>query len=269
MGVVSGLHPVFEWRAVLSAARPSIAAPMSVLVALVACVFLVALLYSSVGHAGASGYIAVMSLFALAPEEIKPIALALNILVASIGTWQFTRAGHFDWSTFWPFAALSVPMAFVGGYVDVPVGVFEWVVGLVLLWSAGQFFFRPKSDDSASRPALAVALASGAGLGFLSGLVGVGGGIFLTPLLLLAGWARTKTASAVSAAFILANSVAGLAGNLTATRDFPPIAIALMVAAVAGGSIGSYLGSSRLAPALIKRLLAVVLVIAGVKLLLT
>lgn len=242
---------------------------MLIAIALAAAIFLVALLYSSVGHAGASGYIAVMSLFALAPDEIKPIALALNILVASIGTWQFARAGHFDWATFWPFALTSVPMAFLGGYLEVPVGVFEKVVGVALLWSAAQFFFRPTSDDAASRPALPVALVAGAGLGFLSGLVGVGGGIFLTPLLLLAGWARTKTASAVSAAFILANSVAGLAGNLAATREFPPIAIALMVAAVAGGSIGSYLGSSRLAPALIKRLLAVVLVIAGVKLLVT
>ena len=113
---------------------------------LTVCVFLVSLLYSSVGHAGASGYIAVMTLFDIAPEEIRPTALALNILVASIGTWQFYRAGHFAWSLFWPFAILSVPMAFAGGYISVPTNAFKMLVGAVLLISAVQLVFRPPSE---------------------------------------------------------------------------------------------------------------------------
>ncbi len=238
------------------------------LAALTASVFVVAVLYSSVGHAGASGYIAVMTLFSLAPAEIKPIALALNILVASIGTWQFWRAGHFSWPLFWPFALLSAPMAFLGGYLNLPSHVFKVIVGIVLLFSAFQFFIRPPEERAPSLPAKPVALGVGAGLGLLSGLTGTGGGIFLTPLLLFMHWARTRSAAAVSALIILLNSVSGLAGNIAATRSFPAFALALAAAAVTGGTIGSYLGSRRLAPVAIKRLLAVVLTIAGFKLIL-
>ena len=192
---------------------------------LCAALFLVALLYSSVGHAGASGYIAVMSLLGLAPAVIKPTALALNILVALVAAWQFWRAGHFRWALFWPFAVMAVPAAFVGGWISLPTRVFTLLLGLVLLWSAWRFFFEPKA--SSSDPALsttstasterpvprAAALASGAGIGLLSGLTGTGGGIFLTPLLLVMGWAQPKNAAAVSALFILMNSTSGLLGN--------------------------------------------------------
>jgi len=183
-------------------------------------VFFIALLYSSVGHAGASGYIAVMTLLGLAPAEIKPIALALNILVATIGTWQFWRAGHFSWSLFWPFALLSVPFAFLGGYLNLPTHVFKVVVGIVLLVSAAQFLLRPPAEGETQAPARPVAMGVGAGLGLLSGLTGTGGGIFLTPLLIFLRWARTKAASATSALFILLNSISGLLGNLSATRTF-------------------------------------------------
>jgi uncharacterized membrane protein YfcA len=232
-------------------------------------VFIVALLYSSVGHAGASGYIAVMSLLSLAPAEIKPIALALNILVASIGSWQFWRAGHFSWSVFWPFAALSVPFAFLGGYLNLPTHVFKVIVGCVLLISAAQLLFRSPADSESSPPARSVAVGIGAGLGLLSGLTGTGGGIFLTPLLIFMRWARTKTASAVSALFILLNSASGLLGNVSATKSFPSFALSLLAAAGIGGAMGSYLGSRRFDPAVIKKLLAVVLVIAGTKLIFT
>jgi hypothetical protein len=213
---------------------------------LTAGVFVVATLYSSVGHAGASGYIAVMSLLSVAPPEIRPIALTLNILVASIGTWQFWRAGHFSWPLFWPFALLSVPAAFVGGYLNLPTQL---------------------ESDLRQPPAL-VAVGLGGGLGLLSGLTGTGGGIFLTPLLILMGWARAKAAAAVSAPFILLNSASGLLGNLSATKTFPAFAVVLLVAALAGGSIGSYFGSRLLPHTAIKRLLAVVLCIAGFKLIL-
>jgi uncharacterized membrane protein YfcA len=236
---------------------------------LTTAVFAVAVLYSSVGHAGASGYIAVMSLLSVAPAEIKPIALALNILVASIGTWQFWRAGHFSWQLFWPFALLSVPFAFVGGYLNLPSHLFKVLVGIVLLLSAVQFLLRPPAESEPRKPPRLVAVGVGGFLGLLSGLTGTGGGIFLTPLLILMHWARTKSASAVSALFILLNSASGLAGNFSATKNFPKFAWALVLAAVIGGSIGSWFGSRRLPHLAIKRLLAIVLTIAGFKLILT
>lgn len=232
-------------------------------------IFVVAFLYSAVGHAGASGYIAVLSLFSVAPEAIKPTALALNILVASICAWQFWRAGHFSWRLFWPFALLSVPLAFVGGYINLPAHVFKVLVGIVLIYSAAHFGLRPPSEHDAKEPPRLVAIMSGAGIGFLSGLTGTGGGIFLTPLLLFKHWARTKPAAAVSALFILLNSSAGLLGNVSSTRQFPTFALVLVAAAGIGGSIGSYFGSRRLDPAVIKQLLAVVLLIAGIKLVFT
>jgi hypothetical protein len=232
-------------------------------------VLVVALLYSSVGHAGASGYIAVMSLCGLAPATIKPLALVLNILVASIGAWQFWRAGHFSWRLFWPFALLSVPSAFVGGYLHLPGRAFRILVGVVLLFSAGRLFIRPPADADVHDPGRPAALGVGAALGLLAGLTGTGGGIFLTPLVIFMHWARTPTAAAVSAVFILVNSLAGLIGNVSATRELPALALPLAAAALGGGTVGSYLGSRRLPHTVIKRLLAVVLIIAGLKLILT
>jgi uncharacterized protein len=232
-------------------------------------IFVIAFLYSSVGHAGASGYIAVMSLFSLAPAVIRPTALVLNILVACIGTFQFWRAGHFSWRLFWPFAVLAIPLAFLGGYLNLPAHIFKVVVGIVLLLSALRFFWRPSEDVVAQEPSRPAAISIGAGLGLLAGLTGTGGGIFLTPLLLVMRWARTKSAAAVSALFILVNSAAGLLGNLSSTKRFPSFAIALALAAIAGGTAGSYLGSKRFDHTIIKRLLAIVLLIAGIKLIFT
>lgn len=233
---------------------------------LVAAILIVAFLYSSVGHAGASGYIAVMTLASMAPAVIKPTALVLNILVACIGSWQFWRAGHFSWRLFWPFALLAIPMAFVGGYLNLPSHLFKVLVGGVLLLSACLFIFRPTNDTEAHQPNRVVAIGVGGALGFLAGLTGTGGGIFLSPLLLLLRWARTKTTAAVSAVFILVNSVSGLLGNFSSTRNFPSFALILAAAAIAGGSAGSYFGSHRFNHVVIKRLLAVVLLIAGIKL---
>lgn len=233
---------------------------------LAAGILLIAFLYSSVGHAGASGYIAVMTLFGLAPAEIKPTALVLNILVASIGTWQFWRAGHFRWELFWPFAILSMPMAFVGGYLNLPAHLFKIAVGIVLLFSAARFLYDPKDATDVKAPSRGVSLIVGGFLGLLSGLTGTGGGIFLTPLMIVMRWATTKTAAATSVVFILVNSIAGLLGNLTATREIPSFAFVLLLAALAGGSVGSYLGSRRFSAPAIKRLLAAVLIIAGMKL---
>src|SRR6185312_8520167 len=196
----------------------------------------IAFLYSSVGHAGASGYIAVMALFGLAPNVIRPTALVLNILVAIIGSFHFWRAGHFSWKLFWPFALLSVPAAYVGGYVRLPVAVLRIVIGIVLLCSAARLFFRRRDPDDVAPPPVPAAVGIGAGLGLLSGLTGTGGGIFLTPLLQFCHWAKTKQASAVSALFILVNSIAGLTGFLTSRQPIPSLALSLCAAALAGGA---------------------------------
>lgn len=238
------------------------------LVVLTTGVLFVAFLYSSVGHAGASGYIAVMSLLGLAPAVIKPTALVLNILVACIAAWQFWRAGHFSWRLFWPFGILSAPLAFVGGYISLPTPLFKILVGIVLLLSAARFFFHPQPESLVRTPSHSIAAPVGAALGLLSGLTGTGGGIFLTPLLLFMRWARTKSAAAVSALFILVNSAAGLLGNFASTRQLPAFALVLAAAAVTGGAIGSYLGSQCFPATVIKRMLAGVLLIAGSKLIL-
>jgi hypothetical protein len=242
---------------------------IELLILLIAGVFVIAVLYSSVGHAGASGYIAVMSLLSMAPEVIKPTALSLNILVASIATWQFYRAGYFSWALFWPFAVLAVPFAFVGGHLNLPTHLFKMLLGVVLLYSALRFFIQSKQVLQIHEPPRTLALASGAGIGFLSGLTGTGGGIFLTPLLLFMGWADAKRAAAVSALFVLVNSISGLAGNFSATNSLPPFIIPLLIAAALGGSLGSYFGSRRIQSAAIKKLLAIVLLIAGLKLIFT
>jgi uncharacterized membrane protein YfcA len=230
---------------------------------------LIAFLYSSVGHAGASGYIATMTLFGLAAPVIRPTALVLNILVAIIGSFQFWRAGHFSWKLFWPFALLSVPAAYFGGYLQPSASILRVLIGLVLLFSAARLFLRKRDPETTNPPSKPVAVGVGAGLGFLSGLTGTGGGIFLTPLLLFCKWAVIRQAAAVSALFILVNSIGGLVGYFTAVHSIPTLGIYLAIPAVVGGSIGSYLGSRRLAPRGIAIFLAIVLTIAGCKLILT
>lgn len=238
------------------------------LIILSAGVFVVAVLYSSVGHAGASGYIAVMSLLSMAPTVIKPTALALNILVASIATVQFARAGHFSWRLFWPFAILAVPAAFLGGYLTLPTHMFKVVLGVVLIYSAFRFLWQSSAENPVHPPTLLPAMVAGAAIGLLSGLTGTGGGIFLTPLLLFMGWAAPKPAAAVSALFILVNSIAGLLGNFSSTKLIPEFIWYPLAAAGLGGILGAFLGSSKVPANFIKRLLAAVLIIAGGKLVL-
>jgi uncharacterized membrane protein YfcA len=235
--------------------------------AITLALFLIAILYSSVGHAGASGYIAVLLIAGLTPDIIKPVALSMNIAVATIGSYQFCKGGHFRWHLFWPFALLALPMAFVGGYLRIAPGLFHLFIGIVLVASALRFIYSPKEASSLRPLDLRLGLPTGAGLGLLAGMTGTGGGIFLTPLLLLMRWAGAKEAAAVSVVFILCNSVAGLTGHLIATRDFPLYSLAFLLAAISGGYIGSRLGSHHLPAAHIKRLLAAVLLIAGGKLL--
>ena len=230
---------------------------------------LIAFLYSSVGHAGASGYIAIMTLFAIAPTVIRPTALVLNILVASIGAFQFWRAGHFSWRLFWPFALFSIPAAYVGGYLQPSASVLRILIGVVLLFSAARLVFRRSDPRETSPPSRPVAVSVGAGLGFLAGLTGTGGGIFLTPLLLFCRWAHIRQAAAVSALFIWVNSIAGLVGYFTKVHSIPSLGLILAAAAIIGGIIGSHLGSRRFAVRVISLCLATVLLIAGMKLIFT
>ena len=239
-------------------------------VALTLLIFVAALLYSSVGHAGASGYLAAMALFSLAPDVMKPTALILNLLVGTVGTIRFAMAGHFDWKIFAPFAALSVPMAFVGGMMKLPISTYKIILGAVLLFAAWRLVIKPKINTGELKPvSVPRALIFGAGLGLLSGLTGVGGGIFLSPLLLFLGWADVRKTAGVSVAFILVNSAAGLLGHLASVRNVPPEIVWWAPAALLGGTIGAELGSRRLAPLTMRRLLSVVLVVAGLKMLLT
>jgi uncharacterized membrane protein YfcA len=236
--------------------------------ALIMCIFIAAVLYSSVGHGGGSAYLAAMALFNIAPDSMRPASLTLNIFVATIAVVQFYRAGCFSWSILWPFAVASVPAAFLGGWLTLPARAYKIAVGVVLLFAAGRLVWKPVADSSRQIPKLA-ALLSGAAIGLLSGLTGTGGGIFLSPLLLVMGWSETKQSAGVSAAFILVNSIAGVVGLMTKPVTFPPMLPYWIVVAVLGGIIGSELGRRRLTNPTLRRLLAVVLIIAGLKLILT
>jgi uncharacterized protein len=242
---------------------------LTVLILLSICILAVAILYSSVGHGGGSGYIAVLALFSLTPAAFKPTALVLNILVSTVATFSFARAGHFSWRLFWPFAAASIPCSFIGGYINLPPHLYKPLVGIILLASACRLFYHKEHVDTEIRqPSVPAALIFGALLGLLSGLTGVGGGIFLSPLLLLLKWGRVREVSAVAALFVLVNSIAGLLGHLSSLQAIPPFAPLLAVAAIIGGSIGAFFGSRRLPTATVIKSLAVVLLIAGFKLLL-
>jgi hypothetical protein len=238
------------------------------LLGLCALIFVAALLYSMVGHAGASGYLAAMALYGLAPAVMKPTALTLNILVATVGTIQFARAGHFSWRLFWPFALGSVPLAFLGGALAVPIPVYKTILGVVLLFAAWRLFVSaPRAESAPTRDVpRPLAVTSGAGIGFLAGITGVGGGIFLSPVMLLMRWADAKKTAAVSVAFILVNSIAGLLGHLSSVRTLPREIGPLAAVALLGGIIGSTLGSRRLPSPALRRMLAIVLVVAAVKL---
>lgn len=225
-----------------------------------------AVLYSSVGHGGASGYLAAMGLYGLAPAFMKPAALTMNIAVSGLVWWRLYRSGRFNPGLFVPFALASVPLAFVGGAVKVHDATYFLIVGIAL-WIAGfRMFQHPQDAPATGTPPVWASLAIGGTLGFLSGLTGVGGGIFLSPVLLFLGWTSMRENAAIAAAFIFVNSVAGLAGHFTSGAAFPAGMPPLVAAAFLGGIIGSELAVRRLSPPVLKRLLGMVLFIAGAKL---
>lgn len=211
-----------------------------------------------------------MALVGVAPDAMRPTSLVLNVLVAVIATYRFYKVGAFSWHILWPFALGSVPLAFIGGALTLPGSVYKPVVAVVLFIAAYRLFSQSHNEVTAVKPVpKASALAWGGGIGFLSGLTGVGGGIFLTPLLLFTGWAATRQASGVSAAFILVNSLAGIGGAVSSLQRIPPEMSYLAVAALLGGLLGTQLGTRRLGNTGLRRALALVLVVAGLKMLLT
>ena len=240
-----------------------------VVAALAAGMLVAAFGYASVGHGGASAYLAAMALAGIAPQEMRPVVLLLNILVSSLATWKFWRAGHFRWRLFWPFAAVSIPLAYVGGAITLPGQAYKVLVGVVLLYAAWQLWHSVRAGEEMRElrePPLGWAMLIGAAMGLLAGLTGVGGGIFLSPLLLLLGWAGTKQTSAVAAPFILVNSIAGLAAIVLAkSASLPSYVWILAPAVIIGGWLGAEYGSRRFANPVVRRVLAVVLALAGAK----
>ncbi|MBI5102897.1 MAG: sulfite exporter TauE/SafE family protein [Nitrospirae bacterium] len=234
-------------------------------------IFTAAVLYSSVGHGGASGYLAAMALVGLAPGIMKPTALLLNILVSLIATIRFYRAGGFSWPVFLQFAAASIPFAFWGGTLSLPGTLHRYIIGVVLIFAAFQLFRYTKCRaNGGSNPIpVSAAILWGSGIGLLSGLTGVGGGIFLTPLLLFTGWAKPREAAGVSAAFIFVNSIAGILGYYSKIQLLPNTIVMFAIAAVTGGIIGSGLGSRHYSGGTLRRLLATVVAIAGLKFILS
>jgi hypothetical protein len=240
-----------------------------VVAALAAGMLVAAFGYASVGHGGASAYLAAMALAGVAPAEMRPIALLLNVLVSSLAAWKFYRAGHFRWSLFWPFAVVSIPLAYVGGAITLPGQAYKILVGTVLLYAAWQLWLSGRAGAEMRElrePPLGWAMLIGAVMGLLAGLTGVGGGIFLSPLLLMLGWAGTKQTSAVAAPFILVNSIAGLAAiAISKSAPLPSYIWILAPAVIVGGWLGAEYGSRRFANPIVRRVLAVVLALAGAK----
>lgn len=224
-----------------------------------------AALYASVGHGGASAYIALMALTGLAPEEVRPAALVLNILVAGLGAWRFVRAGRFDWRVFWPFAAAAIPAAFLAGSVDVPEPIYRPLLAVALAAAAARYLFWPQLDaiKSSAPPSVLVALPAGALLGALAGLTGIGGGVYLSPLLVFAGWADPQRATGIAACFIVVNSAAGLAGRASSLAALPDYLPWMAAAAIVGALIGTNWSLKGLSKSGVLRVLGAVLGIAA------
>lgn len=236
---------------------------------LAVCIFVVAMLYASVGHGGASGYLAIMALFSLHPAALKPTALVLNIVVSGVAAWLYLTAKQFSWRVFWPFAVTSIPASYLGGCFSLPPHLYRPFLGVILLFAAWRLLVRTeRRDGKILPPRLPVAMSVGAVLGFASGLIGVGGGIFLSPLMVLLGWARVREVSGIAALFILVNSVAGLLGHVGSLQQVPDYAPLLAVMALAGGTLGALGGSRHLPVQVILKAMAMVLVIAGGKMIL-
>jgi uncharacterized membrane protein YfcA len=227
-----------------------------------------AALYASVGHGGASAYIALLALAGLAPEEVRPAALVLNIAVAGLAAFRYLRAGRFDWAVFWPFAIAAIPAAFLAGRIDIPEQVYRPLLAAALAAAALRYLVWPQIDaiKPSKPPHKAVALAAGGALGAVAGLTGIGGGVYLSPLLVFAGWSDPQRATGIAACFIVVNSLAGLAGRWSSLAALPSFLPWFLVAAAAGAVIGTSLSLSHLDRKGVLRVLGVVLGVAAIAL---
>ena len=228
---------------------------------------IVSFLYASVGHGGASGYLALMALFSFPEVFMKPVALVLNIFVAGVSFWFFRKHQHFKWKLFYPFAIASIPFAFLGGYIQVEAGLYKQILGVFLILAILRMLNllgKPKQEVKENN--IFFALLFGAGIGFFSGMIGIGGGIILSPLILLLGWGTVKQTAAVSALFIFVNSLSGLIGFTMSEGEIPLIAYKLIPVVILGGSLGAFYGSKKSSAKLLTYFLATVLVVAAAKL---
>ncbi len=235
-------------------------------VPLLLSVFGIAFLYASVGFGGATGYLAVMSLFDIPIQVMASTALILNLFVSSVSFFNYYRAGHFRFRLLWPFLVTSIPAAFLGGYLRLQDQVYYLLLYAVLLFVMARmlFFSKSEEDEKPLRPLrLPVGMAVGAGIGLLSGMVGIGGGIFLSPLIILTRWGRAKQASAVAAVFIFVNSASGLVGRgLGGNLVLDTLGVTLLPAGILAAFGGAYLGARKLSGVAVRRLLGLVLLIA-------
>ena len=232
--------------------------------------FIIAFLYASVGHGGASGYLALMAIFSFSPQVMKPTALLLNLFVSAVSFIQFYRGGHFKWKIFLPLALASVPMAFVGGLITIDGTIYKKILGLLLIIPIIRFLFFPNIKvEEIKKSNIALSILIGAVIGFLSGLIGIGGGIILSPVLLLLKWTDQKQTAAISAAFIFVNSLSGLFGQLTKGIHFSADMYAYVGIAFVAGLLGAYFGSLKFKQTILKNTLGLVLALAAYKLLFT
>ena len=230
---------------------------------------LMAVLYSSVGHGGASGYLAAMALWGLLPEEMRPAALLMNIVVTSWLLYRFNPYKLMPYKLFWPLAIASTPLAFVGGLVKIDAQVYQLLVGTMLLLATMRMLMVNKEAESTQEPAMSVVVLVGVILGFCAGLTGIGGGVFLSPIVLIFGWCTIRQSTAVAAGFILLNSIGGLAGYVVSDQPWPLGAGWLVAAAFVGCLFGGELAAHRASSFTLRKLLAVVLAIASVKMVYT
>jgi uncharacterized membrane protein YfcA len=240
---------------------------LATLVPLAALVLAAAVLYSAGGHGGASAYLALMALFGISPLDSKPTALLMNAAVTILGTVRFSRVGAVPWRTVLWFAAGSVPAAFVTGHFKLETHVHQLVLGAVLGAAACLIALSPVGRDKRPPPPPLALAGIGVALGALAGATGIGGGVFLTPILLLTGWEEARPAAGAAAVFILLNSISGLAGHLSAGAAIPPLAALFVAVAFSGALVGTWLGAKRLAPSTLRRVHAAVLLVSGAKLL--
>jgi uncharacterized membrane protein YfcA len=232
--------------------------------------FIVAFLYSSVGHGGASGYLALMAIYGFTPDVMKPTALLLNLFVAGTSFIQFYRGKHFNWKIFLPLALASIPMAFLGGMITIDSHIYKKILGLLLLFPIIRFlFFNGSETIETKKSNIPLSIFIGATIGLLSGMIGIGGGIILSPILILLKWTNQKQTAAISALFIFVNSVGGLAGQFSKGIQFSASMYIYVVIAFIGGLSGAYFGSLRFSQAWLKKILAIVLLLASYKLLFT